>query len=374
MTGHIRVILTAFLTFTATWAAPAYGQEASEQTLKVGAILPLSGAESRQGELARRGIELALHDLHSAKLKVILEDNQSQASKAVGAYRKLSNEDKVQAVLALGSPSAMALAPLTNQSRILLFALASTSAYTSPDDYTFRLIGSSAQEAAVLSEVISRKFNKEHTALLFAENDYGQGIRNDFLGRPKTKEALVAEESFAPQSDDVKPQLMKIKARKPGTVVLASWGMDAGNILRQARELRFEGTNFICTQACRNPDLLAAASGAAEGLLIVSASDLVSRELHDSYVIKFHEEPTYAVWRMYDAIGILNKAYEDCHGKLKGSCLFDKISSTRDFPGSAFPMSFDRNGDINENFIVYRVRSGKFELVPEMEFPIPPDS
>ena len=333
---------------------------AAADPLKTGVILPLSGAEARQGELGRQGVELALAG-ERGRLDVIIEDSQSDAAKAVSAYRKLVNENGARAIAVFGSPSAVALSSLANRDKVPLLALASAAAYSSPDDYTFRVLGSARQEAEFFTEFLGGKRRLKKVALLYSENDYGEGFRREFSRLFKNR-GSVLEEGFSPGSGDFRTQLLRLKTWDPEATILAAWSADAANILRQASQLRIAAGSFIGTAACHNPDLITAAGDVAQGLQVVVPNDVVSGPIQQLYRQHYRDEPSHAVWRMYDALKILGEVSRSCPPPQSSDCLRRGLAGLTDFAGSAFPMSFDVNGDPNEQFIIRMVQGAAFTL------------
>ena len=100
-----------------------------DQSITVGAILPLTGNGAKYGEAARKGIELAREETNSRNrirgkmLNVVYEDSQGDPRRAVDAFRKLASVDRVPAVIGdLFSSATLAVAPLANESRVVLLS------------------------------------------------------------------------------------------------------------------------------------------------------------------------------------------------------------------------------------------------------------
>ena len=86
-----------------------------KEVIKIGAILPLTGVESRVGELSKNGLIMAENEINAKggiqgkDIKVIIEDFQSDTKKAVTSYNYLKSVHKVPVILTIGSPVAMSL-------------------------------------------------------------------------------------------------------------------------------------------------------------------------------------------------------------------------------------------------------------------------
>lgn len=322
------------------------------------ALLPLSGPESGQGDLAKKGIELAMAEEGVPNsIEVIFEDTASDVTRTLSAYRSASSRYSLDAVLTIGSPGAMALSPIVNRQKVVLLALAAAPAYSSPDDYTFRIIGSAKSEANYLTDLIAERFQDKGVAVLYQENDYGAGTAKAFLATAANRLSIVAEESFVPGVTDFRTQLLKLRSHSPEILYLSSWASDAGKIVKQARQLNLNW-QFVCSQACVNPDLLASAGDATEGMLISAPSEAIKAKVAERFKERLGEEMTYVPVRFYRAIKSLAKARKRCERVSEPrECLARDEGDAEDV-GEVF--KFDQNGDLTEEYVLKTVAEGKF--------------
>jgi len=74
---------------------------ASAEEIKIGAVASLQGGASEQGRSWVEGAQLAVEELNAAgeKVKLIVEDDQTQPAKAATAYTKLVKRDRVSALI-----------------------------------------------------------------------------------------------------------------------------------------------------------------------------------------------------------------------------------------------------------------------------------
>src|SRR6516162_9460520 len=76
----------------------------ADSALKVGAVFPISGAQSTYGEESLNGMDMALDDLKAqdaalaSKITVVKEDEKSNPIDAATAVKKVLNVDKVDVV------------------------------------------------------------------------------------------------------------------------------------------------------------------------------------------------------------------------------------------------------------------------------------
>ncbi|MBI4708341.1 MAG: ABC transporter substrate-binding protein, partial [Candidatus Omnitrophica bacterium] len=118
--------------------------------ITIGSILPLTGEGSQYGDACKKGIDLAIEEINQTggingkKIRVIYEDDQLKAGPGTQAMNKLVSVDKVKVVLgAVASSVTLAIAPIANQNKVVLFSSVSTSHdVTDAGDYIFRNVAS----------------------------------------------------------------------------------------------------------------------------------------------------------------------------------------------------------------------------------------
>ena len=329
---------------------------------RVLALLPLSGPEAHQGSTARNGILHALDDpAVSQVVEVVFEDSLGDVVRSTSVYRSTLLGSKPDLIVTIGSPIAMALSPMVNADEILLFAIAAAPAYSSPSDYTYRLISSAEKETEFLVQSIKRSVGQGSLAVVWQESDYGQGTSRAFLKRAELEGLSVGhQESFLPRTQDYRTRLAKIKSKNPRAIYLAFYGEDAGLFVRQAREIGLQGKIF-CSQACTNPDFIRSAGGKAEGVLVSTGWDNLPPGVRQAFQRRFGEQMTYVASRNYLVVRALGQAWAKCHAaSSRTACLrtfFDEQGGTDGVP------RFDPNGDIVTNPVFLTVKGTEFELV-----------
>ncbi len=108
------------------------GRITEEDTIKIGAALPLTGAISLHGQYTRQGMELALKEInsrggiHGKQLEIIYEDTQSQSSEAVLVLKRMIELHNVPVVIVgASSPETTAQAPIAEENKVPIIACGS---------------------------------------------------------------------------------------------------------------------------------------------------------------------------------------------------------------------------------------------------------
>lgn len=97
----------------------------NEGTIKVGAILPLTGYAAFNGQTCKEGLELALSEIDTMKtdykFEITYEDSKSSAKDGQMAYKKLRSFG-TDYFVAFGGQFLLGFAPETNDQDVILFA------------------------------------------------------------------------------------------------------------------------------------------------------------------------------------------------------------------------------------------------------------
>lgn len=230
--------------------------------LKIGIILPLSGDAAFWGSNPKKGIELVIKDLQKYNTKflaptLIFEDDSCDPKKAVTAFKKLKDIDKVQLILGPACSSAsLAVAPLVEREKIPQFVFSEADALSDSGEYIFRLWIPNGRQAKLLAKHIYNQKKLKEVAIISVKNAYGEDFNKGFSEEfTKLGGIISANEEYAPEDSNPRVQLLKIKAKKPQGLVLASYIADGGNILKIAKSINLT-TNYFASSTVNSPDFL----------------------------------------------------------------------------------------------------------------------
>lgn len=365
MNKNISIVVIVLILLGIGWYY--YGQTTkpapvSGEAIKIGAILPLTGPAASSGEFSKNSIELAVKDLEKdgQKVEVVYEDTQFDGKVGLTAYNKLKTVDNVDAIFVFTTPAAMAIAPVANTDKIPVLAITATPAFSTPNDYTFRMIGTAEAEAEIIASIFTKKLSKKRLAILYQNSDYGKGGLDGFKKYVTGDAKIVAEENALPGAVDYKTQLTKIKSTNPEAIFLVTLYKEAGIIAKQARELGITSV-LACGQPCENPELITASGEAIEGMIVVAPVATDSYGFNERYKETYGIKPSYVGLRSYDAIKILASVGKECAaGGYEGECMKDGLTKIKNFPGLSYKINFDQNGDINDQFVTTVVKNGEY--------------
>jgi len=367
------IVAICGLVFLVAWMINHSGtSRVGENTLRVGAVLPLTGDLAAYGNNSKDGIELAEQELndraaHAGGLNVQLfvEDSKGEPQTAVSALLKLITVDHISCVIGdVGSSPTLAMAPIANQSKIVLFSPAASSPNISKaGDYVFRDWPSDDFEASGMAQYVKTKGYRK-IGVLLVNNDYGQAMLKSFSERIQPFGGAITDtETFQQNATDLRTQLTKLQASNPDVLYLISYPKDTIVFLRQYAEL---GTKIpiISTSSFEDPQILKLQGRVTEGVVFTSPvppdqTDPIVDRFRESYAKKYGKGPGLVADYAYDALRVLAEAAR-LSGGTSGEKLRNGLQLVKDFHGASGIINFDSNGDVLKPVGLKTVKDNQF--------------
>jgi branched-chain amino acid transport system substrate-binding protein len=322
--------------------------------LRVGTILPLTGAGAGNGAQLLQGIKFAQQQIPNAeKVHFEIEDFGSSPNQALTAYQKLQSRGSLAAVVAFSSPAAMALRGIARRDGIPLFGITAAPGFTAEPGYTFRLSSSAVDEADFIRKLWKNE-GIDRVTLVYAEDDYGTSYAKLFGNDPE-----VTSIALPPGEADLRATLSRIRNGAPRLIILALFGQQAGLFVRQAADVKLTAP-LLCAQACTNPDFFRVGGGAEEGVFISTPVDVDNSELRVAYRKEFNEEPSFVTWAGYDVVAVIVSVLKQCDSAQDpAECIRNAARSGRELHLARGNARFDQNGELHLEQQLNRARSGK---------------
>lgn len=343
----------------------------AEEVYKIGAILPLTGDISEYGERCKKGIDLAVEEINKEggingrPVEIIYEDSKGSAKEGVGAAQKLINIDKVKTIIgAVASSVTLAIEPITSQSKVVLVSPASSSPkLTGISPFFFRTWPSDVLEANVLADFAFKKLNVKTVAIIYVNNDYGIGLKDEFK---KTFVSLGGKVVFVdgyPQNNkEFRSMLTKARAKKPQAIYLAGYHKEMAFATKQIREMRLK-SQILGDADYGIEELLTIAKDAAEGAIYSTPTYEPQKGsktmigFADKFKEKYGKEPSIFEANAFDAMKILAISMRNVGDDSKK--IADSISHLRNYDGASGLITFER-GDVKKAIAIKTIKGGRF--------------
>lgn len=379
MKRNIFVVFSLLVCLCFTALFTGCQKNAADDTVKLGAVLELTGGTASFGQSDSRGIALALEEINAnggvlgKKLVIIEEDNKSEPAEAANAMKKLIAQDKVTAIIAcVASSNALAAAPIAQAAGIPLISPAATNPkVTATGDYIFRVCFIDPFQGVVGAKFATEDLKAKKAAVITdITSDYSKGLAQCF------KESfiaaggkIVAEESYAQKDTDFNAQLTKIKSAAPDIIYIPGYYTEVGMIAKQARQQGIE-IPLLGGDGWDSPKLAEIAGNAINGSYLTnhySSEDKDARiqDFVKKYKAKYNESPDTFAALGYDAAIVIADAIKRA-GSTDTQKVRDALAATKDFPAVTANITIDKNRDATKAAVILEMQNGKQHFVKKV--------
>ena len=279
-------------------------------------------------------------------LELIPEDSKCAAQDAITAYNKLTDVDGVKIILGTTCSGAMlGAAPLAEAEGVIMLSASATN----PDiamagDYIFRTAINDNQLGIDTGNTLFAD-DVHHLATVNESTDYAEGARRTTVARlDELGGHVVASESYSTDVTDFRSQLTKLIASQPDGIYLAAQQeFSAGTIMKQLRELGYEGPIYSETVAT-GPEALSIAGEAATGMKAIIPNPELSTPAGVAFLENFEKRyGTVAAIPWFQA-----SAYDDVY--IAAECLA-QTGDDQDADGFRDCLNgLTRSGAIGDNY------------------------
>lgn len=370
-------VLLVLCAVTATYSA-------AEDTIKVGAILSVTGPASFLGAPEAKTLEMLAEEVNAnggiggKKVELVIKDSMGKPENAVSFAKQLIEEDKVLAVIGPStSGETMAIKNIMEEAQTILLSCAAAEVIVDPvAKYVFK----TPQKDSFAAKKIFMEMKKMGiTKIGVAAGNTGFGkAGKEQLEKiaPEYGIEIVISEVYDKSATDLTAVVTKLKAADVQAVV--NWSIVPAQAII-AKNMRQIGMTVPLFQShgFGNIKYVEAAGPAAEGIIFPAGRLLVADVLPEGnsqkpvlmkykndYESRYKEDASTFGGHAYDAFMILAGAVEKA-GTDKEK-VRDAIENTTGLVGTGGVFNFsaeDHNGlDIN-SFDMLTVKDGKFTLL-----------
>ena len=320
--GMMFLLLAVVFSFGLAACDAIGGIGGSDEPYRIGVMESVTGPGETYGNVAVQAKQMAVDEINAAggvngrMIELIVEDEKCNAQDAITAYRKLTDVDGVKIILGTSCSGAMlGAAPLAEEEGVVMFSgLATNPDIANAGDYIFRTSMSDAQVGIDTGNVLWAD-GVRTLATITEATDYAEGVRRTSVEQfEKRGGQVVGEERYASDVTDFRSQLTKLLNANPdGLHVAAQSEFTGGTIVKQARELGYEGPIYsdivpIGTTA------LEIAGDAATGMKAITADLDPANSKAQEVIANFRARYDYVTLPWY-----LGSAYDDVY--ITAECL-----------------------------------------------------
>ncbi len=348
------------------------GKAPNAGTIKIAALLPLSGSNAEAGANMLNAARLAADDLNAAggvlgrHIEIVSGDDGCTAEMATAAAESILATAIVGVAGGYCSGAAIPASAVTDRKGIPYISMATNPALTDRGLRTvFRVTGRDDQQAAFAARFLAGPGGVKRLALLHDNSVYAEGLAelirsaNDEL---KLGMQVVFFDAITPGEADYRSTLTHITASGADTLYFSGYQGELGVILRQAKELGLP-LRLIGGDATNDPAVIKAAGVAAEEYVATTAplpQFLPSGEAFaQNYRQRFGQAPGPYTMYQYDSVRVLANAIFWA-GSTDPKDIVEALRTTR-HQGLTGEVFFDEKGDRQTAVQVTAiVRDGEF--------------
>ncbi|MGE5239985.1 MAG: ABC transporter substrate-binding protein [Chloroflexota bacterium] len=355
-------------------------------TIKVGAILAVTGPASFLGAPEERTLEMLVEDINKKggvigkKIDLIVKDSGGSPEKALSFAKQLIEEDKVLAIIGPStSGETMKIKNVAEEGKTILLSCAAAEVIVNPvAKYVFKTPQKDSDAVRKIFEQM-KKMKISKIGVLSSNTGFGKAGKEQIEKlAPEYGIQILVNEVYDKAATDLTAEVAKLKAAK--VQALLNWSIEPAQsiVIKNARQIGLKIPIFQ-SHGFGNIEYVKAAGPAAEGVMFPAGRLLVADQLpknnpqrqvlltyKKNYETKCHgEECSTFGGHAYDALMILVNAIEKANST-DSEAVRKAIENTKGFVGTGGTFNFspeDHNGlDINA-FEMLTVKKGKFAIL-----------
>ena len=348
----------------------------AQADIRIAMAFPLSGGEAVQGEEIRTGANMAAQKINAAGgilgQKIILDyvDDACNATQATTVANKIVSNPPVAVIGHLCSAATLAAAPIYHEANLPEITFSSNTQITEKGyKNLFRLIGRDDSQAPMLADYVSKALKPtDKIAIIDDKSSWGAGFAdtlNSSFKMMSGKQVTVAmRDSVVVGQKDFSALITKFKQDNITHVVLGLLHVEAGLLVRQAREQGYKG-QFFGGDPIQTPEFWKIAGPAAQGFQQTGPFDPQSTDKGKAIVAgmkKTNQSIGIYTFYAYAAIETITQAISKA-GSLKNDAIINALHK-ESFDTLLGNISFNDKGDLtNFQYQLFVWRDGQYALV-----------
>jgi branched-chain amino acid transport system substrate-binding protein len=310
----------------------------SEEIIRIGAILPLSGGSAEAGNQHLHGLQLAIEELNGSNpgvaFELVVDNDGGDQGAALAAFKSQLLEKKILVAFTVSRSACLGVVPQAEDEFVPVFANTGHPLITTMHINAFRNFPSAALEARTTANFISASLKIDNIAVLYfndaAGNDAANAIKNEL---PQSGIRILELQPYSADAAAITSAVSRVRAQNPGAICVFGSGKATVRVLAALRASHYEGA-VIGFFGSSEPAFAAFAKEALEGCYYPVPTAALTRNavFADRYRKRFNAEPTANSIFAYDAMRIIAKAVDI--RRVERISIANALKKIGDFSGS----------------------------------------
>jgi len=359
------------------------GQAHAAEPIKIGYTGPLSGSLSLLGQAVRDGVAtyVALVNdqggVNGRKIEFIAEDDAYEPMRTLAAAKKLSEQDKVLALVgSAGTANVTALVGYSLERKMPIIApYAFSNALTTPvKKYVFTTLPEVRLQTNLLGDYLLNELKHRKIAAIYQNDDFGQDAVSGLDDRLKKNNVTLTKLPFDRGTTNFSGVVAQAKQSGAEDVVFLGIPRDAALIMKEANKMGWK-PQFSGHNALGDPQTFILAGAAlVEGAIAVAVMEPLDSKKPQVAEFLAHQKkfmpqttPTTYSLHGYNAGRLFVEAVKKIQGEPTGEKLAAAMESIKDFnTGLMGPLSFTADNHAGSQSVSFmRAKDSKWVIVTE---------
>ncbi len=354
--------------------------QASVEGIPIGAAIAQTSNTALIGQEQVIGLQIAEKffnqqgGVNGTPIKLILQDTAGDEQGAINAFNTLINQDKVVAIIGpTSSQQAFAADPVAERAQVPVLAPSNTAKgipqigkYISRVSAPIAIVAPNAvREALKLNPKIKK------VAVFYAQNNaFSKSETEIFQQTVKDQKLdLVTVQKFQTTDTDFQTQATNAMNLKPDLIIISSWTSDGGNLVKQLRELGYQGL-IVGGNGLNTSNVFPICQKLCDGIIIAQAyspalDNPINKSFREAYMTKNKKEPPQFSAQAFAGVQVLVEALKSVDNQTKISTLpLDQLRSKLNeeivkgtYETPLGKIAFDPEGEVKqEQFFVAQIK------------------
>ena len=301
----------------ATCVAISITAIAAADTMRIGAILALTGNSASNGQSIRDGILLAVDEINKrggvngSRVEVAIEDSKGDPQEAVEVFNRMERTRPALFYMSFLSNVGVALGPLTDEKNVVLVGISTSAAAFVRDRQMVYQYWPLVQADMPPLVRILQDLNVKKLGIIYSSDEFGTAEQRLAVKAFSDTGGTVAAQSIQLTDTDFHRQLEALKDQD--AIYIASVGSILTETVRQLREAEFKGA-ILMPPSGANPTFFVMPQ--MQGVYVVAPviynqSYLFAREAGAKYTARYQKPFDHWAAGGYDFIKLITGLLED---------------------------------------------------------------
>lgn len=370
--------MSSFMLLLSFVGCSSEGKSTENKSVKIGAVLPLTGEYSSYGKSCKMAMELLTkknnekESKSDSKIEIIYEDDESKPEMSLALFKKLIEEEKISAVIGTcTSNGCMAMAPLANEKKIPMITPSATNdRITKIGKYVFRACYGDLFQGAAMAKYASEDLKSKRAVIIYnIDNEYSKSLAESFSNSFEKSGGIVETWiTYKSENEDVSEKINKLKQSNFDIIIIPNYYETTLKIVNKIRSNGID-TPIIGGDGWDSTELI---KDGRQYLNNCYFTTHFTTEKTSQEVIKFKtdfesiykKEPDAFAALAYDSLKILTDAINNSE-QTNGDKIRDSIEKI-EIDGVTGKIKFDNNGEPIKSAVIMMIQNGKKIYIKEI--------